>query len=119
MFGYENSMMVETLRNDAMMAYLLDALEQGQDIGHYGRLVFVMVARHFGATDELVALLTQDKTCSEEAARGLIAQVEETDYSPAQAGKDYRVRFTPRLPDHSKSGRSGLRQCLQGLAISR
>ena len=29
-----------------MMAHLLDALESGTDVGHYGRLVFAMVARH-------------------------------------------------------------------------
>lgn len=37
----------EELRKNGMMAHLLDALDTGQDIGHYGRLVFAMVARHF------------------------------------------------------------------------
>lgn len=37
----------ENLRDSALMAHLLDALEAGQDIGHYGRLTFAMVARHF------------------------------------------------------------------------
>ena len=31
------------------MAHLLDSLNDGKDIGHYGRLVFAMVARHFHA----------------------------------------------------------------------
>jgi hypothetical protein len=38
---------VVELRKNEMMAHLMDALSQGQDIGHYGRLAFVMVARHF------------------------------------------------------------------------
>ena len=40
-------MSVEALRKNDMMTHLLDALDRGQDIGHYGRLVFAMVARHF------------------------------------------------------------------------
>ena len=46
---------IEELRKDSMMAHLLDSLEAGKDIGHYGRLVFAMVARHFrsfGLDDE-------------------------------------------------------------------
>ncbi len=36
-------MSVAELRKNGMMAHLMDALSQGEDIGHYGRLVFVMV----------------------------------------------------------------------------
>jgi hypothetical protein len=36
-----------------------------------------MVARHFGTTDELIALSTKDATFDIAAARVLIAQVEE------------------------------------------
>src|SRR4026209_2943243 len=36
----------DNLRDSPMMAHLLDALEKGTDVGHYGRLVFAMVARH-------------------------------------------------------------------------
>lgn len=75
-------MAVSELRKNRMMEHLLDALEQGKDIGHYGRLVFVMVARHFLKEDELVRLLTQDPDVSEESARGLLQQVEERDYNP-------------------------------------
>ena len=32
------------LRDSPMMAHLMDALEAGTDIGHYGRLTFAMVA---------------------------------------------------------------------------
>ena len=37
-------MAVEDLRKNGMMAHLLDSLDKGKDIGHYGRLVFTMVA---------------------------------------------------------------------------
>ena len=46
-------MSVAELRKNGMMAHLLDPLSQGQDIGHYGRLVFAMVARHFLPEDQL------------------------------------------------------------------
>ncbi len=47
-------MAVEDLRQSPMMAHMLDALENGEDIGHYGRLVFAMIGRHFVSEDELV-----------------------------------------------------------------
>ena len=47
----------ENLRDSPMMAHLMDALEAGTDVGHYGRLTFAMVARHFLDEDELVRLL--------------------------------------------------------------
>jgi len=62
---------VDELRKSEMMAHLLDALDDGKDIGHYGRLVFAMVARHFMDEEELVGYLGQDKDFSEEAARSL------------------------------------------------
>ncbi len=64
------------------MAHLLDALRDGQDIGHYGRLVFAMVARHFLDEDELVQQLTQDPDFDEPAARALVRQVIARDYNP-------------------------------------
>jgi DNA primase large subunit len=75
------------LRRSPMMAHLLDALEAGTDIGHYGRLTFVMVARHFLETDELVALLVNQPEMDEKAARMLIMQVQERDYNPPQRQK--------------------------------
>ena len=50
-------MAVDDLRANHMMAHLLDALDRGQDIGHYGRLVFAMIARHFLTREELSAWL--------------------------------------------------------------
>ena len=51
---------IEDIRPNGMMAYLLDVLSAKKDIGHYGRLVFAKVARHFVDADELVAYLTQN-----------------------------------------------------------
>jgi hypothetical protein len=65
-----------------MMAHLLDALERGQDIGHYGRLVFAMIARHFIPDDQVAAWLTKNPGFDERQAAGLIQQVQERGYSP-------------------------------------
>jgi len=75
-------MAVEDLRKSEMMAHLLDALDKGTDIGHYGRLVFAMVARHFVDDEELVTLLQKDRDFSEEQARALVQQVQGRDYNP-------------------------------------
>jgi hypothetical protein len=65
-----------------MMAHLLDALERGDDIGEYGRLTFVMVARHFMADDEMVKLLIKQPDVDETDIRARILQVKERDYNP-------------------------------------
>ena len=80
-------MALSDLRKNDMMAHLLDALEQSKDIGHYGRLVFAMVARHFISDAELVKLLTKDKRFDEEQARTLVAQVQSRDYNPPKRQK--------------------------------
>src|SRR5436305_10190626 len=77
---YEGGM--EELRNSPMMAHLLDALEKGTDIGHYGRLTFAMVARHFLKEDELVRLLGNQPDHNEAEARALVSQVKAHDYNP-------------------------------------
>ena len=53
-------MSVEDLRQSPMMNHMLEALENGEDIGHYGRLTFAMIARYFVENEELVGLLTKD-----------------------------------------------------------
>ena len=73
---------MQELRKSDMMAHLLDALAAGQDIGHYGRLVFVMVARHFLDEEELLAQLDNDPGCDQDEARALIAQVQDRNYNP-------------------------------------
>jgi len=80
-------MAVEDLRRSGMMSHLLDALGRGEDIGHYGRLTFAMVARRFVDRDELVALLSQDKDTGEAKARALVQQVEEHDYNPPRRAR--------------------------------
>jgi hypothetical protein len=110
----------EDLRSSLMMAHLLDALESGTDIGHYGRLTFVMIARHFMEEDEIVALLAKQPDMDEEAARALLLQVQEKDYNPPkrerilewQGQQEFPICPTPddpnscnvyrelRFPDH-------------------
>ena len=75
-------MAVEDLRNNRMMTHILDSLDEGKDIGHYGRLVFAMVARHFMSNDDLVAWLSKDEDFAEGEAKSLVNQVEDKGYSP-------------------------------------
>jgi DNA primase large subunit len=75
-------MAVKELRKNGMMAHLLDALDAGKDIGHYGRLVFTMVARHFMSEEELVSTLRKDRDFTEEQARALYRQVQGREYNP-------------------------------------
>src|SRR3954453_3597549 len=72
----------DNLRHSPMMAHLLDALEAGTDIGHYGRLTFAMIARHFLDEEELVRLLASQPGQDEEQARALVLQVQGRDYNP-------------------------------------
>ena len=100
-------MPVEDLRQSPMMGHMLDALDNGEDIGHYGRLVFVMVARHFVGNDELVELLTKDHDAEEQEIRALVQQVEEKGYSPPrrekileyQSQQDFQICPDPDDPD--------------------
>ena len=97
----------EALRKNEMMAHLLDSLDKGKDIGHYGRLVFAMVARHFMEPDVLAAQMGKDKDFSEGEARALIAQVQGKDYNPPrrekileyQAQQDFPIIPNPDDPD--------------------
>ena len=73
---------IDALRKNAAMNHLIEALEGGKDIGHYGRLTFAMIARHFMADEDLAELLAKDKDFSEAQAMGLVNQVNEADYSP-------------------------------------
>jgi hypothetical protein len=97
----------QALRKNGMMTHLLDSLEAGRDIGHYGRLVFTMVARHFLEEQELRDLLLRDPACDEAQALGLIEQVKGRDYSPPrrekvlqfQAQQDFPICPNPEDPD--------------------
>jgi hypothetical protein len=100
-------MSVENLRESPMMSHLLDALDRGQDIGHYGRLVFAMVAHHFLEDAELIEWLRKDHDFSDEDARALVHQVEGRDYNPPrrerilewQAQQDFPICPNPEDPD--------------------
>src|SRR5215207_9420711 len=95
------------LRQSPMMSHILDALDNGEDIGHYGRLVFAMIGRHFVTNDELVELLTKDRDADEGEIRALVQQVEDKGYSPPRREKilefqdqqDFPICNNPDNPD--------------------
>jgi hypothetical protein len=72
----------ERLEGSPTMARLLEALDAGTDIGHYGRLTFVMVARHFLDDDAILELLRRQPGVDEAQARSLLLQVKARDYNP-------------------------------------
>jgi hypothetical protein len=100
-------MPVDDLRQSPMMNHLLDALDNGEDIGHYGRLVFAMIGRHFVSSDELVEWLTKDRDAEEGDIRAMVQQVEEKGYSPPRREKilqwqeqqDFDICPNPDDPD--------------------
>lgn len=75
-------MAIDDLKRNAMMTHLLSALERGEDIGHYGRLVFAMIGRHFLSGDELCRWLCRNPGVSTDDASALLRQVEDRDYNP-------------------------------------
>ena len=96
----------DNLRDSPMMAHLLDALEAKKDVGHYGRLTFAMIARHFMGEDEIVELLAKQPDQDETKARAMLQQVEARDYNPPkrerilewQAQQDFPICPTPDEP---------------------
>ncbi|MCU1233263.1 MAG: hypothetical protein JWP63_1230 [Candidatus Solibacter sp.] len=75
-------MAIQELQNEPMMAHLIATLDSGHSVGHYGRLVFAMVARHFLNREELTAYLEKDPEIDPERAESLVQQVESRDYNP-------------------------------------
>lgn len=100
-------MPIEDLRQSPMMNHMLEALARGEDIGHYGRLTFAMIARHFVDNEELVELLTKDHDADEREVRAMVQQVEEKGYSPPRRDKvlewqkeqDFQICPNPDDPD--------------------
>ena len=96
----------ESLQDSPMMVHLLDALEAGQDVGHFGRLTFAMIGRHFLDEEALVSLLANQPDHGETDARALVRQVEAKEYSPPkrerilewQAQQDFPICPTPDDP---------------------
>ena len=95
------------MRQSPMMAHMLDAMDDGEDIGHYGRLVFAMIGRHFVSNDELVGLLTKDHDADEQEIRAMVQQVQDKGYSPPRREKilefqnqqDFEICPNPDDPD--------------------
>jgi hypothetical protein len=75
----------ENLRDSPMMAHLLDALEAGTDVGHYGRLTFAMIARHFMDKDALVDLLAKQPDQDADKARAMVPASAGQGLQPTQA----------------------------------
>ena len=75
-------MPLDDLKRSPIMTHLLDALDRGEDIGHYGRLTFAMIAHRFLDRDELLAWLRKDESIDEGEAKSLVQQVESRDYNP-------------------------------------
>lgn len=98
---------VKDLKQNEMMVHLMDLLEKGKDIGHYGRLVFAMVARHFLSQNELVTWLAKSPDFGEEQARALVMQVQGRDYNPPKREKILEWQSQqdfPICPDNDPDG---------------
>ncbi len=80
-------MSVADLRKNKTMANLLDGLDAEKDIGHYGRLVFAIVARHFLSEAETIAYLQKDPDFSKSEAKSLYQQVVAKNYNPPRREK--------------------------------
>ncbi|MDX2239068.1 MAG: hypothetical protein NW224_00115 [Leptolyngbyaceae cyanobacterium bins.302] len=100
-------MSAEKLRNSEMMTHLMDALDRGETIGHYGQLTFAMIARHFLTEKELLTDLLKDPEMNEAEAKALIMQVQGKDYNPPkrdrilewQQKQDFPICPNPEDPD--------------------
>jgi hypothetical protein len=100
-------MAVDDLRQSPMMAHLLDGLEAGKDIGHYGRLTVAMVGQWFVDRDALVRLLQQGRGIDAHEAQALVEQVRTHKYNPPsraqilawQALQDFPLCPTPNDPE--------------------
>ena len=91
-------MALNDLRKNGMMSHLLDSLNDGKDVGEYGRLVFAMVARHFISESELIKVLAKSKGFDEEQARTLVAQVQSRDYNPPKRAKILQYLEQQKFP---------------------
>jgi hypothetical protein len=103
----DGDMTVRELRQSPLMSHLMEALERGDDIGHYGRLTFAMTAHHFMERDEVAKWLAKDRSMDEGRARALAQQVEERGYNPPrrerilewQAKQEFPICPDPQNPD--------------------
>src|SRR3954464_11312990 len=97
----------EDLRRSQMMNHMLEALDRGEDIDHYGRLTFAIIAQYFVDDDELIGLLTKDQDADEQEIRAMVQQVQEKGYNPPnrekilewQSKQDFQICPAPDDPD--------------------
>lgn len=90
-----------------MMAHLLEALDEHRSIGHYGRLVFAIVARYFLSEDRIVRWLHKDPECDPVQARALLRQIKQHGYTPPtrakilefQTHQEFQIIPNPHDPD--------------------
>jgi len=95
------------LRQSPMMAYLLDALTEGRDIGHYGRLTVAIVGSYFLGRDDLVRLIQQGRGADTGEVKALVLQASKHRYNPPsraqilewQQHQDFPLCPTPDDPD--------------------
>ena len=109
-------MAVEELRGEPMMAHLLDSLAAGEDIGHYGRLVFAMIARHFLDEQDTIDYLTKNPEFSEDQARALVNQVTARGYNPPKRERILewmRQQEFPSCPEPDNAGQCTVYRNLQ------
>ncbi len=100
-------MPVDELRKSDMMSHLMDALDRGEDVGHYGRLVFTMVARYFMDKDEVLKYLRKSPDFSPEDAERMYDEVSAHGYNPPkrdrildwQSQQDFDICPSPDDPD--------------------
>lgn len=98
----------DILGRNPMMRHLVEALERGKDIGHYGRLVFAMVAHHFASDEELVAILKRNPGFGIDEAEALCRQVRERDYNPP---RPERIAEWQRAQDFPICPEGDAREC--------
>ncbi len=107
---------LEALGRNKMMRHLIDALAEGQDIGHYGRFTFASIARHFMEPDDLAKYLAKDKDEALADAKALVHQVNDADYSPPGPSKirkwDEEQPFAILPPEHQTSDDANVYQDL-------
>lgn len=89
---------VEALRSNGIMSYLLESLEAKKDIGHYGRLVFAIIARHFMSEDELEQKLCMNPDFDESQAKALIRQVQSRDDNPPRPDRTREWQSQQEFP---------------------
>jgi hypothetical protein len=97
----------DELRSSPTMSRLLDAMEAGDDIGHYGQFTFVTVARHFMDEEAILSLLERQPEMDRPKANALLEHVKERGYNPPhrerildqQARGGFRIIENPQDPD--------------------